>query len=140
MKAEELKTGIKQALHTWLDDKVDTLFKRDGGFDPVAYYVKNGIRNAFCRYDAQIDRYIDTLSMFVGDEQGNINADKLMDDLIAMFGRMEQREATAGPLSIRYGAGEIVITLPDHPISQLLLPWRSIKLTTDDLSELKALL
>ena len=140
MQIEELKTSMKSALHEWLDDKVDTLFQGQKGFNPVAYYVKNGIRNAFLRYDEQIDRYLDTLSMFVADEKGVIDTDKLIDDFLQMFRDMPRQEAEAGPMTIRYGAGEVVLLLPDHPIVSMLLPWRSIKFTEEDLLEIKALL
>ena len=140
MQAEELKTSLKSVLHGWMDDKVDALFEGQNGFNPVAYYLKNGIRNAFLRYDAQMDGYIDTLLMFVGDEKGNVDTDKLVDDAVAMFRQMPQQETESGPVTIRYGAGEVVFLLPNNPIVAMLLPWRSVKLTADDLLELKALL
>lgn len=131
---------MKSALHEWLDDKVDALFQDSKGFNPVAYYLKNGIKNAFLRYDKQIDRHMDTVAMFVGDEQGDVDADKLMDDVMKMFADMPSRETQAGAVGIRYGQGEVVILLPDNPLVSMLLPWRSIRLTTEDLKEIKELL
>ena len=140
MKIEELKTNMKSALHEWLDDKVDTLFKENKGFSPVAYYLKNGIRNAFLRYDERIDGYMDTLAMFIGDEKGNVDADKVIDDAVAMFASLPVQEAEAGPVTIRYGEGEILLLLPDNALVNMLLPWRSIRFTSDDLLEIKELL
>ncbi|MGN0309173.1 MAG: hypothetical protein ACI4C3_01065 [Bacteroides sp.] len=140
MQIEELKTRMKSALHEWLNGKVDTLFKDSNGFNPVAYYMKNGIHNAFLRYDAQIDGYLDTLSMFVADEHGDVDADKLIDDFVQMFRTMPKQETQAGPMTIRYGGGEVTLLLPDNPVVAMLLPWRSIKFTADDLHEIKALM
>lgn len=134
------KGDLKNAVEAWAEQMVDDLFAGRNSLKPVAYYMKNGIRNALDKYDLQLNNYIDTAVMFIGDSKGNIDADKVFDDLIGIFRSLEKQDVNIGAMRITYGSGEVVLHIPDNGFVNMLFPWENIKITADDLMEIKNML
>ena len=133
----QLKGDIKRAIVSWADEKVDALFQRGGQPKLIAYYLKNGIHNIIDQQDRRVNDLVDGLALFVGDEHGNIDSDKLLDDLITLFCETKDYEQDFGIAQLRLSKGNILIQFPDSFFSSLIFPWDSIKITPDDLRELK---
>lgn len=136
----QLKGDMKRAITAWADEKVDTLFKQSGQSNLIAYYLKNGFHNMIDRQDKRVNDLMDGLVLFVGDEQGSIDSDKLIDDLITLFSEMKDYEQDFGIAKLRLSKGNILILFPDSFFTNLVFPWDSIKITPDDLRELKRFL
>lgn len=117
---------------------IDQLFAGKFGLEPVAYYAKNGISNAIDRYDEQLNRYIDYAVMFVADKDGKIDTDKLIGDLVEIYRSTEKRTEVLLGMKVEYGAGEIVIYPPDNPFVNMLFPWQSVKITSEDILKIRS--
>ena len=133
----KFKGDVKTAIYRWCTSMIDSLFAGKAGLEPVAYYAKNGISNAIDRYDEQLNRYIDYAAMFVSDKDGKIDTDKLIDDLVEIYKSTEKRTEVLLGMKVEYGAGEIVIYPPDNPFINMLLPWQSVKITTEDILKIR---
>lgn len=134
----KFKGDVKTAVYRWSTSMIDQLFAGKAGLEPVAYYAKNGISNAIDSYDEQLNRYIDYAVMFVADKEGKIDTDKLIGDLVEIYRSTEKRTEVLLGMNVEYGAGEIVIYPPDNPFVNILLPWRSVKITTEDILKLRS--
>lgn len=133
---EAFKADMLGGLHRWLDSMVNELC--DGNRMPMALapYIKRGINNAMIRYDAKLQSYIDTATMFIADENGNIDSRNFITDMVQMFRSMPQRGTQIGGLRITYGEGTIEAQLPDNWLTRLFGDVGKIKITAEDIDRL----
>ena len=117
---------------------IDQLFAGKAGLEPVAYYAKNGIANAIDRYDEQLNRYIDYAAMFVVYKECKIETDKLIGNLVEIYRSTEKRTENLLGMKVEYGAGEIVVFPPDNPFVNMFLPWQSVKITAEDILNIRS--
>ena len=134
----KFKGDVKTAIYRWCTSMIDQLFAGKAGLEPVAYYAKNGISNAIDRYDEQLNRYIDYAVMFVADKDGEIDTDKLIGDLVEIYRSTEKRTENLLGMKVEYGAGEIVVFPPDNPFVNMFLPWQSVKITAEDILNIRS--
>lgn len=84
---------------------------------------------------------VDTLALFVADKDGNIDANSLIDDAVALFRDMEVNYCQLGAFAIEYGKGNVVINIPRNLFFDMIFgDLGKIKLSADDILELKPLL
>ena len=133
---DAFKADMLGGLHRWLDSMVSELC--DGNRMPMALapYLKRGINNAMHRYDAQLQSYIDTATMFIADENGNIDSRNFITDMVQMFRSMPQRGTQIGGMRITYGEGTIEAQLPDNWLTRLLGDVGTIRITAEDIDRL----
>ena len=133
---DAFKTDMLGGLHRWLDSMVNELC--DGNRMPIALapYLKRGINNAMIRYDAKLQSYIDTATMFIADENGNIDSRNFITDVVQMFRSMPQRGTQIGGLRITYGEGTIEAQLPDNWLTRLFGDVGTIRITAEDIDRL----
>lgn len=133
---DAFKSDILGGIHRWLDSMVGELC--DGNRMPMALapYLKRGINNAMIRYDAKLQSYIDTVTMFIADEDGNIDSRNFITDAVQMFRSMPQRSTQVGGMRITYGGGCIEAQLPDNWLTRLLGDVGTIRITADDIDRL----
>lgn len=136
----QFKGDLKRAIVAWADDKVDTLFETNGQSKLIAYYLKNGFHNMIDIQDKRVNDIVDGLLLFVGDSSGNVDSDKLLDDLVTLFCETKDFEQDFGIAKLSLSKGNILIRFPDSFFTNLVFPWESIKITPDDLRELKKFL
>ena len=95
-KLEAVKTKFNRAAHTWIDDRIDDFTRNNPQLKTVSTYLKRGAKNYLLKEDKKINELIDGLSLFICDENGNIDVNMLFDDFIEMFNSMEEREFNLG--------------------------------------------
>lgn len=133
---DAFKADMLGGLHRWFDSMVNELC--DGNRMPIALapYLKRGINNAMHRYDAKLQSYIDTATMFIADEDGNIDSRNFITDAVNMFRSMPQRGTQVGGMRITYGEGCIEAQLPDNWLTRLLGDVGTIRITAEDIDRL----
>ena len=133
---DAFKADMLGGLHRWLDSMVNELC--DGNRMPLvlAPYLKRGVNNAMIRYDTKLQSYIDTATMFVADENGNIDSRNFITDAVQMFRSMPQRGTQIGGMRITYGEGTIEAQLPDNWLTRLLGDVGTIRITAEDIDRL----
>lgn len=145
MEAKEKITEFKEkafdALESWMEGRIDDFASNNPKMKIASIYMKRGARNYLARERGKIGQAIDNASLFLCDENGNIDSDLLFDDLITMFKEMDETEFGKGFIRGTIGKGVIRFELPDNPVMNLLFgDTGAIKITEDDFLELKELL
>lgn len=133
-----LKGKAKTAARDWAFSLIDKLTDAHPRLVPASVYLRRGVTNLITRYDEQMNRAIDNLSLFLCDETGTYDTDMIVEDLIEMFEKMPKAETEVMGSIITYGQGEVCIELPGGMFMQVLLGDLSkIRINSDDLRELK---
>ena len=139
-KLEAVKTKFNKAAHTWIDDRIDDFTRNNPQLKTVSTYLKRGAKNYLLKEDKKINELIDGLSLFICDENGNIDVNMLFDDFIEMFNSMEEREFNLGILIGNLGSGAMKIEIPNNLLTNLVFGNMGyIRITSGDLVELKEL-
>ena len=138
---QELKEKSIASLHAWIDERIDEMVENNHNLSIASIYLKRGAKNYLSRENERINEMLDNAALFICDENGIVNIETVFDDLMSIFKTMD--EISFGNESIQgtIGKGIIRLTLPDNPIISFLFGnTQAVKITTDDLNELKELL
>ena len=139
-KLEAVKTKFNKAAHTWIDDRIDDFTRNNPQLKTVSTYLKRGAKNYLLKEDKKINELIDGLSLFICDENGNIDVNMLFDDFIEMFNSMEEREFNLVILKCNLGSWAMKIEIPNNLLTNLVFGNMGyIRITSGDLVELKEL-
>lgn len=139
MKATDInqfKGELKTAIQSWGNSKIDELFKNSIS----RTFAKNGLNNMLNRYDASMNKGIDMLWMFIADENGVVDSDVLVDNVIAMLKEMDLKEYNIMGLNMTIGKGEVAIEMPKNIFFDMLVGCSKIRFTSNDINEFKNLL
>lgn len=139
MKATDInqfKGELKTAIQSWGNSKIDELFKNSIS----RTFAKNGLNNMLNRYDASMNKGIDMLWMFIADENGVVDSDVLVDNVIAMLKEMDLKEYNIMGLNMIVGKGEVAIEMPNNIFFDMLVGCSKIRFTSNDINEFKNLL
>lgn len=137
----EEKNKIVSALHSWIDGRIDQFVLGNPSLVPVRKYLKRGVANLIAKEDERIKKGIDTLMLFIADENGNYDMGTFFDDALAMFKSMPETPFDMGLLQGTIGAGALRIELPDNPIISMMMGnIGAIKLNEEDFKGLKEVL
>lgn len=141
MKKEDLnqfKGEIKTAVQTWAEGKIDSLFPDKAH---TRTFFKNGLSNFLARKDALMNKWLDTGFLFVSGEDGTIDSDVMVDNLVSLFEEMDVREYQLGMAKVTVGKGQVIVDMPHNFLLDMFIgSLGSIKFTSEDLRELKELL
>lgn len=136
----KFKCDLKSNIQTWAEDKIDTLCTNRPKLKAASVYMKRGLNNWINREEAKIDNMVDSLLLFVTDEEGCIDADVVIEDIVKMFNEMEVQHAKLGAFDVEYGKGVVKICIPHNPFLDLIFgDLGSVKITSEDLIEFKEL-
>lgn len=134
----KFKSDLKNNIQAWTEDKIDKLSATRPKLKAASVYMKRGLNNWLAREDMKINKLVDNMLLFVTDENGNINTDIIIDDLIKMFKDMDVRQAQVGFINVEYGKGEVKINIPHSPLLDLVFgDLGQVKITSEDILEIK---
>lgn len=138
MRTEDIssfKGQIKSVLQQWGNNKIDNAFP---GGSQIKAFAKNGLNNILVRMDAKLNKYIDGLVLFAGNEKGEIDTDTIVDMAVEMFKEMEPHKYQFEMVDVMVGKGELVLHFPPNVMFDLLFGGlKNLRFTADDLLELK---
>lgn len=141
MKAEELKKRVAEAFPQWRDNMIAELKENNGRFgDRSAFYARKMTDNLLAKYHDKIDKGIDGIFLMLGDENGEINIDTLVDDLVAMVKESEARKLEFGPVSLSMGGGEFLKADIKPIVSLFFGDISTLRVNDNDITLLKDLL
>ncbi len=141
MKIEDVnqfKGTIKTALQDWGNAKIDEMLPKKAASKA---FLKNGLNNMLTRFDANINKWVDNIFIFVADENGVIDSDSMLDMFADIFKGMPKKEYSFGTFGVVAGAGEVIISFPHNFLMDMLVgDMESVKFTTEDILEIKSLI
>lgn len=141
MKIEDVnqfKGAIKSAVQDWGNAKIDEMLPKKAG---TRAFLKNGLNNMLAKHDSNINKWVDSIFLFVADEKGAIDSDSMIDTLVGIFKEMPKKEYSFGSFVAEVGGGEVIMGFPHNFLTDMLVgDMESVKFTTEDILEIKNLI
>lgn len=138
---EKLATDLTQSVRTWAESKIDELCATRPRLKAASVYLKRGLNNWLDREESKVGEMVDTLALFAADKDGNIDADTLIEDAVNIFREMDMNYTEMGAFAVEYGKGAVTIHIPHNLFLDMIFgDLGQVKITADDLLELKALM
>lgn len=136
----KLKIDLLDNIQEWANYKIDALVTSRPKLKLASTYLKRGVRNWVAKETGRINNTIDNILLFVADENGNVNTDVLINDLVEMFKAMDVQNVKMGIFDIEYGKGEVKINIPHNPLLDIFVgDLGQVRITCEDIMEIKEL-
>ena len=140
MNVTELKEKLLTSLDLWADARISDMVKENPTLAIPSVYMKRASHNIIAKNKDIFGKSIDNATLFIADENGNIDSDTIFTDLIQMFESISNYEFDLGFVKGRIDCGTLSIDLPDNIITNILFgSKKSISFTKNDFEELKSL-
>ena len=140
MNVTELKEKLLTSLDLWADARISDMVKENPALAIPSVYMKRASHNIIAKNKDSLGKSIDNATLFIADENGNIDADTIFTDLMQMLESISNYEFDLGFVKGRIDGGTLSIDLPDNIITTILIGSKKrISFTKDDFEELKSL-
>ena len=140
MNVTELKEKLLTSLDLWADARISDMVKETPVLAIPSVYMKRASHNIIAKNKDSWGKSIDNATLFIADENGNIDADTIFTDLMQMLECISNYEFDLGFVNGRIDGGILTIDLPDNIITNILFgSKKSISFTKDDFEELRSL-
>ena len=140
MNVTELKEKLLTSLDLWAEARISDMVKENPALAIPSVYMKRASHNIIAKHKDSWGKSIDNATLFVADEDGNIDADTIFSDLMQMLENISNYEFDLGFIKGRIDGGVLSIDLPDNIITTILFgSKKSISFTKDDFEELRSL-
>lgn len=141
MNITELKEKLLTSLDLWADARISDMVKENPALAIPSVYMKRAAHNIIAKNKDSWGKSIDNATLFIADEDGNIDADTIFSDLMQMLENISNYEFDFGIIKGRINSGALVIDLPDNIITTIFFgSKKSISFTKDDFEELRSLI
>ena len=141
MNVTELKEKLLTSLDLWADARISDMVKENHALAIPSVYMKRASHNIIAKNKDSFGKSIDNATLFIADENGNIDADTIFTDLMQMLESISNYEFDLGFIKGRIDGGTLSIDLPDNIITNILFgSKKSISFTKTDFDELKSLI
>ena len=141
MNVTELKEKLLTSLDLWADARISDMVKGNPALAIPSVYMKRASHNIIEKNKDSWGKSIDNATLFIADENGNIDADTIFSDLMQMLENIRNYEFDLGFIKGRIDGGAIAIDLPDNIVTTILFGRKkSISFTKTDFEELKNLI
>ena len=141
MNVTELKEKLLTSLDLWADARISDMVKENPALAIPSVYMKRASHNIIAKNKDSWGKSIDNATLFIADEDGNIDADTIFSDLMQMLANISNYEFDLGFIKGRIDGGALVVDLPDNIITTILFgSKKSISFTKNDFEELRSLI
>lgn len=141
MNVTELKEKLLTSLDLWADARISDMVKENPALAIPSVYMKRASHNIIAKHKDNWGKSIDNATLFIADEDGNIDADTIFSDLMQMLENISNYEFDLGVIKGRIDGGALIIDLPDNIITTILFgSKKSISFTKNDFEELRSLI
>ena len=141
MNVIELKEKLLTSLELWADARISDMVKKTPALAIPSVYMKRASHNIIAKNKDKWGKSIDNATLFIADEDGNIDTDTIFSDLMQMLENISDYEFDLGFIKGRIDDGVIAIDLPDNIVTTILFgSKKSISFAKEDFEEFKNLL
>ena len=134
----KLKNASISAIEKWADEMVDKMFP---GKVETRTMMKNYVSNLLHQKSQMIEEGIDQAFLFLGDKEGNIDSDSMIDMVCGLLNEMQESEFDFGKLQAKVVKGQVEMVFPDGIISRLVFgDLKGVRITNEDIKEIKKFL
>lgn len=140
MNVTELKEKLLTSLDLWADARISDMVKENPALAIPSAYMKRASHNIIAKHKDSWGKSIDNATLFIADEDGNIDANTIFEDMMQLLKTVEDYHFDFGIVHGHISNGAISIDLPDNIATAILFgSKRSINFTEEDFVELKDL-
>lgn len=140
MNVTEFKEKLLESVDVWADARISDMVKENPALAIPSVYMKRASHNIIAKHKDSWGKSIDNATIFIANEDGNIDADTIFSDLMQMLENISNYEFDLGFIKGRIDGGVLSIDLPDNIITTILFgSKKSISFTKDDFEELRSL-
>lgn len=141
MNVTELKEKLLESVDVWADARIDDMVKASPILAIPSVYMKRAAHNIISKNKDKWGKSIDNATLFIADENGEIDADTIFADMMQMLKSVNDYHFDFGIIHGKIDNGVVSINLPDNPFVAILFgSKRSINFTEEDFVELKELI
>ena len=141
MNIPELKEKLLASLDLWADARISDMVKENPALAIPSVYMKRAAHNVIAKNKESWGKSIDNATLFIADEDGNIDANTIFADMMQMRKSGEDYKVDVGFIHGHIDKGFVSIDLPDGIATAILFgSKRSINFTEEDFVELKDLI
>lgn len=141
MNTAEIKEKMLDSVDIWADARIDDMVKGSPMLAIPSAYMKRAAHNIISKNKGKWDKAIDNATLFIADENGDIDADTIFSDMMQMLKSVEDYHFDFDFIHGRISKGMIYIDLPDNMVTAILFgSKKSITLSEEDFIELKNLI
>ena len=141
MNVTELKEKLLTSIDLWADARISDMVKENPALAIPSVYMKRASHNIIAKNKDKWGKSIDNATLFIADEDGNIDANTIFEDMMQMLENISNYEFDFGFIKGRIDVGTLSIDLPDNIITTILFgSKKSISFTKTDFEELKSLI
>lgn len=141
MNIPELKEKLLASLDLWAEARISDMVKENPALAIPSVYMKRAAHNVIAKNKESWGKSIDNATLFIADEDGNIDTDTIFSDFMQMLENISDYEFDLGFIKGRIDDGVIAIDLPDNIVTTILFgSKKSISFAKEDFEELKNLL
>jgi hypothetical protein len=141
MNITELKEKLLESVDVWADARIDDMVKANPMLAIPSVYMKRAAHNIISKNKDKWDKSIDNATLFIANENGEIDADTIFADMMQMLKSVNDYHFEFGIIHGHIDNGTISIDLPDNIATAILFgSKRSINFTEEDFVELKDLI
>lgn len=115
-----MKKKVADAIEEWALEIVDGFTSGNPRMTMTGVYIKNGIRNYRKREEAKWDKMIDDAALFIADEKGEVDMDKVFKDAMQYLNDVEEMPISLGLFDGSIGKGTIRIHIPDNMLMRIM--------------------
>lgn len=131
----KFKNAVIAAMEKWSDGMIDKMFP---GKVETRAMMKNYVGNFLAQHSSEIEEGIDQAFLFLGDKEGNINSDSMVDMVCGLLNEMQESKFDFGRMSAKVGKGQVEMVFPDGIISRLMFgDLKGVRITNEDIKEIK---
>lgn len=139
--AHEAKKQIIDGLEEWALNIVDGFTSSNPKMTVAGVYIKNGIRNYRKKKECEIGEMIDDAALFIADEKGEVNLNKVFVDLNQFMKDAADVRIDLGFTEAIIDKGSLKINIPDNWFMNMIFgSGNAVVITEGDFSELKLLI
>lgn len=136
-----MKKKVADSIEEWALEIVDGFTSGNPRMTMTGVYIKNGIRNYRKREEAKWGKMIDDAALFIADEKGEVDMDKVFKDAMQYLNDVEEMPISLGLFDGTIGKGTIKIHIPDNMLMRLLFGENSALILREaDFKALKSLM
>lgn len=139
--AHEAKKQIIDAFEEWAIAIVDSFTANNPKMAVAGLYVKNGIRNYRKKKECEIGKMIDDAELFIADEHGDVNVNKLFCDITQFMKDADDVHVDLGFTDAVINKGVLKINIPDNWFTNMIFgSGNALVIKESDIADLKVLM
>lgn len=96
MNVTELKEKLLTSLDLWADARIDDMVKANQMLAIPSVYMKRAAHNIIAKHKDSWGKSIDNATLFIADEDGNIDANTIFEDMMQMLKSVEDYKFDVG--------------------------------------------